>query len=174
MKSRTNQPIYNDDGTLFNKESLDNQVYALMENGEPMEGYSFTKGDTFTWTPIYIGVCKNGNKITFVVFGDLTYVSGTPGTGAYGYFTIPSDIGTKLIPYTMGGTEDILQQKYSQYFDDDSNASTPKNAIIDMSKASNTKINVNTRLLQNAGFTLGHTYVFRFEATFLLNDNLAE
>lgn len=168
---------------MYSEKQLEKQTIDLLDSGnvpsikadsiiENMKGFSFEKQNSLSWTPKYVGVCKNGNKITFVVFGTLNFTSGTPNAGAFGNFIIPEEIGKKLIPYPMGDTTNILMQKYNDFFNVGNSALAPKNAIIDISKVNNTKINVNGRLLQDATFVANNSYVFRFEATFLLSDSL--
>ena len=60
---------------------------------------------------IYGGACKNGNKITFVLFGDL-YAETLPSTGFWRIcaFKIPTEVGQKLFPYSQSGFDNLLNK----------------------------------------------------------------
>lgn len=142
---------------------------SIVEN---MSGYSFVKDTAVTWTPVYVGAVKNGNKVTFVIFGTYTYQTGDSST-QIGRLIIPSSVGAKLYPYTMGTETRILDQKNVTFIDNDSIVNAPLFAVGEIIKASNSQLNLDLRRLQAAGFTDGKTYIFRYEVTFLLSDNLA-
>ena len=133
---------------------------------EKMSGYSYERiGSGLTnWTPIYISACKNGNKLTFVIFG--TYNSSdAPAAQNLLNFIIPSSIGEKLYPYTLGPDNDVLDTKVIHFF---SGLNSYKSAVIEIEKASNTKLPVVIRPIDLVAST---TYYFRVEVTFLLSDN---
>ena len=158
-------------------EGLDISVGSLDADGlvtgaeiiEKMSGYSFqphadisTNGITLT----YVGVCKNGNKVTFVIAGSFDSTK-TPPTSTYlGTFTIPSAVGSKLYPMT--GTyvdlKNVILLK---------SASSNVEKVFGMYKNTDTSFG-SLAIGLDAGFDGSSSYVFRYEATFLLSDNLAQ
>ena len=134
---------------------------------EKMSGYSFTKTLGYDWTPIYVGICKNGNKLTFVVFGTYTFATGD-SSSAFGQFTIPNDVSDKLYPYTLGGETKMLDSKPVSFY---SLRNNKVEMLCDITKPTQGKINVNL-ISGFAQMTNGTTYVFRIECTFLLSENL--
>lgn len=143
---------------------------SIIEN---MTGYSFeTKSVTnLTQEVVYAGVCKNGNKVTFVYFSKLTRTGAiTSGGQLLANFSIPTALGEKLYPYNLSGAGNIIDiKKVSLY----KNATTLIEASFTTSKPFNNLITI--------GFVNGAldsleqdtTYVVRYEETFLLSDNLA-
>lgn len=134
---------------------------------ENMSGFSFTKttdtANTET-TPIYAGVVKTGNKITFVYFSEVKVINAA--SGAVGHFTIPSYIGDKLFPTSIGGDTNKLM--YGQvWFASSYNAGS--NGIFWVDKTSSTQVTI---ALRTTGISAG-TYNVRLEMTFLLSENLA-
>ena len=138
---------------------------------ELMSGYSFTKQASLNWQPVYVSVVKNANKVTFVVFGTYTYATGD-SAAQIGYFVIPSSLGEKLYPYTIGNIDKILDQRNVDFFKNDNIDSEAKLVKCETAKGSNTYITINFRRLAQAGLEDNSTYVFRYEVTFLLSDNL--
>ena len=132
---------------------------------EIMSGYSFTPatGDTRpNWTPIYVSAVKNGNKVTFVVFGSLIKRG---NTGFLGYFSIPSAVASKLYP-TAIGDDNILDARKIPFLT--GNAYTSVDTPVKISK-SGSGMNF---WLDQSGLTADTTYIFRYEVTFLLSENL--
>ena len=137
---------------------------------ETMSGYSIIKltgsGTANAVTSIYTGISKNGNKITMVFFFSFAMATGL-GSAEIFQVNIPSDIGSKLYPFTLGGEETVLDIKpLNMYYD----RYNPQTINIDITKASNTRLYV--QLLGTSALTDGKTYLGRYEATFLLSDNL--
>ena len=119
---------------------------------------------------IYGGACKNGNKITFVLFGDL-YAETLPTAGFWRIcnFTIPTEIGQKLFPYTQGGFDNLLNKtivNLSTGVGVDANV----NVSCIVQKYSNNTISF--FMYSNNVQPTTH-YIFRYEVTFLLSDNMA-
>lgn len=143
---------------------------SIIEN---MSGYSFyTQDDLTEENVIYAGVCKNGNKITFVLFATYTKKSVDPSVNpVLGYFTIPSSIGQKLYPYS-GQTLLDLNIEYSP------GVSSQKITLPgNFTKRSNTLVSVGAYMVHEGGanrLVAETPYLFRIEATFLLSDNLAQ
>ena len=155
-------------------EGLDISVGSLDADGlvtggeivEKMSGYSFTRvGSGLTnWTPIYVGACKNGNKMTFVIFG--TYNASSPSAQALGTFSIPQAVADKLFPYQLGADERVLDTKVTPFF---SGLTSYKTGIIEIEKHSSlSQITFSLRPIDLVAET---TYYFRAEVTFLLSDN---
>lgn len=134
---------------------------------ENMTGYAFGSSELDC---IYAGVVKNGNKITFVIFGTYTHTDNSAKT--VGRFTIPSDVGAKLYPYTAGELSNVLSQNELCMFEDSSLTSVAKKVKVEMLKVSNVRLDINIRNISSAGFTENSTYIFRYEQTYLLSDNL--
>lgn len=139
---------------------------------ETMTGYSFNKGTLPTGVNItldYAGVCKNGNKITFVVAGIFRKSSAFTESDIddlFG-FVIPSDIGSKLYPHTLSGVG-VLSAQIIPFFKD---RVTKTDIHVFGRKFSSTYF---TTLLQKLDTLDNDTdYYFRIENTFLLSDNLA-
>ena len=130
-------------GTIQTSENL--AVGGKITGGEIVEtmtGYSYS--GTEEATMVYVSICKNGNKLTMVLFG--TYTSdGVDADIGLGYFDIPASVGAQ-----------------------------PKNAVADILKGSNTRVFVNIKELDTASLSSGSTYIFRIEATFLLSENLID
>lgn len=141
---------------------------SIVEN---MTGFAFVKNPalTFDVTPIYVGACKNGNKLTLVIFGTYTYASGDV-SAKLGDFTIPSSVGVKLYPYTSSTENKMLDQKQVAFY---SSRNTHKDCNMEIVKYSNTDLEVTIINANDAGLTDGTTYTFRYEVTFLLSENLA-
>ena len=76
---------------------------SIVEN---MSGYTFTKSAStsdFELSYNYASVCKNGNKLTFAIFGNLKRLSEVILSSVnLGIFNIPSAIGEKLYPIQLG------------------------------------------------------------------------
>ena len=135
---------------------------SIIEN---MSGYTFSKYGLTQWTPVYCGVCKNGNKLTFVVFG--VFNSASPANMALVNINIPQAIGQKLYPYTLGSETRVLDVKEVLLWD---TVNSHKTANIEIEKYSDTKIAISFR--PSASVEANTDYAFRIEATFLLSDNL--
>ena len=136
---------------------------------ETMTGYTFTKRtEDLTWTAIYASAVKNGNKITFVIFGKLIKETGVTW-GRLAYFKIPSEVGAKLYPYTVGGIDVLDNRKLT--FTLSSNRNTTVECSFITEKASSTTVAYQLENL--GGLTDEAEYYFRIEQTFLLAENLA-
>ena len=138
---------------------------SIIEN---MSGYSFSKQADdahITKEIIYAGIVKNGNKLTAVCFAKITPHDGY--SNIIGTFTIPSAVGAKLYPTTIGGQTNKLQ--FGEIF-----CSSSYNAGINckywVDKGANTYFYL---VLNTTGLTNETEYLVRFEITFLLSDNLA-
>lgn len=139
---------------------------------EKMSGYGFINGNSSGITIDYAGVCKNGNKITFVVAGVLKRNNSTPYSPTLCAFTVPAEISAKIYPIGTGTTIDAREVAY---FDLGNYASTPIKRNLQFYKET---LNPNQFSIQlkviDSDFTLDKDYFFRYECTFLLSDNLAQ
>ena len=137
---------------------------SIIEN---MQGYTWTKlsVENHDVEEVYVGVVKNGNKLTFVWCGYITRL--TPATGGtLGIFGIPNDVGAKLYPTQIGSYE-WLDAKVVPAF---VNSVTYANAYLRISKSSNVQI---APQITTQDLTQNTKYFIRYEATFLLSDNMA-
>lgn len=141
---------------------------SIVEN---MNGYTFTKSvstSDFELSYNYVSVCKNGNKITFAIFGNLKRLSEVILQSVnLGVFNIPNTIGEKLYPIQLSGINTL-----GTIITNFANDITAKNEhTLSAYKISNTQIAI--YLYDFNTFEVGTNYTFRFEMTFLLNDNMA-
>ena len=136
---------------------------------ETMNGYSFTAQTG--WTGVYVGVVKNGNKITFAIFGNMSFDESVPSSIRLGDFVIPSAIGSNLYPYIVSGS-DVLSQKNFELFENTNTNQIGLPVAFLTTKTSNTGVRVYVILETQASLTTGKTYNFRYEVTFLLSENL--
>lgn len=164
-------------GTIFQGNvNIDGNLTAnsIVEN---MPSSKYYLGDVSSGSNIaltYVGVCKNGNKITFVVAGTAKRPTGT----SWGEFTtlksiefrIPASVGSKI--YTMGaggGNTIVAGKKISALY------SFNKYATLNTTMTKNTN-NISLTLTiygtSDDIFDEEKDYGFRYEETFLLSDNL--
>lgn len=145
---------------------------SIIEN---MSGYDFSENaiTNITSNVIYAGAVKNGNKLTVVLFGEITRT----GEVDVGYinsayvFIVPNAVANKLYPNTIGGVGDVLSDVEVSFIPEDNYTQFVKVPCLVFKYSSQIVpnfYNVNTLL------TLNKKYTFRFEQTFLLSDNLAQ
>ena len=162
-------PIFSGDITVSGNLSVTGDISgnSIIEN---MSGYSWVGDSAGKWTPIYIGSVKNGNKLTFVVFGKFTPDNDliTAGFLNLGSFMIPYSVGAKLFPYTLSGINNILDFKEISAVSTLSNLVTIKQLF-----QKNAGNDVRTQIRGFSNLTAGTEYLFRLEVTFLLSNNLA-
>lgn len=139
---------------------------SIIEN---MSGYLWVKATNanVTQTDIYVGVVKNGNKLTLVYFGIINLAIAEGGSIKLGHIVIPSSVGVKLYPFTIGTQTNVLDQKTVDLL---LGLGSTQDCIARITKASNTQIDV---LIRSTDLIAETDYMFRYEATFLLSDNLA-
>lgn len=138
---------------------------SIIEDMGP-QYYISTTGKNAAIDLVYCGVCKNGNKITFVVAGTITPSANiTSPTSMYGiYFYMPASVGSKLFPML---SSQVLDYKDMELFVNDYSNIQCKSVVY---KRSDQHIQT---LYTVDGLTGGVSYAFRQEVTFLLSDNLA-
>lgn len=132
---------------------------------EKMTGYSYTLETSLDLTIIYASACKNGNKLTFVIFGTYVKNEGDDNYGELGTFGIPASVAAKLYPYTIDGL-DVLDAKFQTFY---SGLATKIDNPIRLIKQGN---GVRFYLSNANNAVVGTTYFFRVEETFLLSDNM--
>lgn len=140
---------------------------SIIEN---MSGYDFLKlSETAGLTRefVYAGVVKNGNKITYVVAVNLTRTGTVAGgTATLGFFQNPSAIQDALYPSNIGGGNYLDLRSVDAWQDE----ATKVETIGYIAKGSG-GISAYANKLND--LTLNTKYYFRYEATFLLSNNLA-
>ena len=135
---------------------------SIIEN---MGGYSvYSKSNKIAFN--YIGVVKNGNKLTFACSGILNIDTKTSsGVIQALTFAIPTNIGSKLLPFANDTLSWGVIQLFSSY---NSHIEVP----CVFAKTSGTTVVL--RIYDYPSELLVNTdYEFRYEITFLLSDNLA-
>lgn len=171
----------NDLGSIFNGDisisgdltatgTIDGNKITGNEIVEKMSSYNFTIGSASTGITrniSYAGVVKNGNKITFAIAGTISQASGGSSNQVLGTFTIPTSIGSKLIPTVL----------YELNIIDNKKLSFIKSANTMLSETCVTVKNNNSgfyvQLLNMNDLEADTPYFFRYEVTFLLSDNMA-
>lgn len=134
---------------------------------ETMTGYSFIpqSPSDVEIENIYCGICKNGNKLTIVYAFNITAQSTYLGYKSLCQFGLPSSIGAKLVPVRIG-SYDYVDFKVLK-------CAKTINSVVDatayIAKNSNTNIQLSLNL---DNLEQLEKYYVRFEATFLLSDNL--
>ena len=140
---------------------------------ETMSGYSFLKADSNAErliNYIYAGICKNGNKLTFVINAETTRLASiTSDNIVLGRFVVPVSVGNLLFPSTTIGLSNVL--KLGRIYAGSSFYQGIEIPYVIYKTSSNT---IEVRLYSpNSSMDLNTLYNLRLEATFLLNDNLA-
>lgn len=132
---------------------------------EKMSGYSFTE-QTHSGLTIedgYVGVVKNGNKITFAISAKLTKATGGGNNQEIGKFTIPSSIGEKI--FKVDDYQNVAFNKLS--------VASSYNSFVDVyvvfKKVNNTTLSVYYYINNLVEET---AYYSRYEITLLLSDNM--
>ena len=141
---------------------------SIIEN---MSGYSWALETltTISITPVYAGVVKNGNKLTFVLFAKC--VNTSANNVSVGKFTIPEDVASKLYPYQVGTTTSVLSQQELEFFPTSDLTLPPVRCTAEFVKSANNVV-LNFRRI-NTNLVASTEYTFRLERTFLLSENLA-
>lgn len=143
---------------------------SIIEN---MNGYAFEKKEStvdIEYTYDYASAVKNGNKITFTIFGSITKKSSfTSNSIHFGTFIIPSEIGKKLFPVSIGGLNTLGISNVN--FSTGLGLSSQKLLPLSSYKISNTQIGI--YFYSPGELPNDIKYTYRFEVTFLLSDNMA-
>lgn len=131
---------------------------------ETMVGYGFTPNGNNVANDIelnYVGVVKNGNKLTMAVAGVLTPNEDMESNPTIGFFTLPQAVLSKLFPNSLG----VLDNKVVSFF------SSVSMLPIDRAIVMWPSTSIQMYQVKNV-LTAGTPYSFRYEVTFLLSDNL--
>ena len=165
-----NNVVANGTKTEINGDLYANGNFTANSIIENMKGYdylSITK-ENANITYSYVGAVKNGNKLTFACSGYFSRSGDLTGWNcALIKFTFPNTIGLKLFETEISGTSGLafgkldLCKSYGTHLD----------IPIVILKDSNSQITINMYQLNNT--EINTPYLFRFEITFLLSDNLA-
>lgn len=140
---------------------------------EDMSGYGYTpitkENANITYT--YVGSVKNGNKLTFACSGYFSRSGDLAGGNcALVRFTFPQAIGVKLNQTEISGVSGLAFGK----IDFCKNYANHVDVPIVVFKESNSQIAVTMyNLTATYNIEINTPYLFRFEITFLLSDNLA-
>ena len=151
-----------------------NATYILSET---TIGYSSKFGDNTPSSPIYepdfAGCVKTGNKLTVALAGTYTRPSeDAPINPILIEFIIPKEIYDKLVPLTSN----FVSSKLLHYFD--SVSSTGKDLPVSLAKRTEGSGENRIYKLQlvaysvHSSLTAETPYIFRYEETFLLSENL--
>lgn len=119
-------------------------------------------------TPVYYSVCKNGNKISFVFFGEWERVAGNDFR-TLGAIVMPSGIGEHLVPVTIGGSN-ALDYRQIQIIEEQDRVAVDVFAFT--AKLTNRALIF--YMIPNNNVEVGKKYLYRYEVTFLLSDNLIQ
>lgn len=134
---------------------------------EKMSGYGYRHESAIdakgTYTHVYTGVVKNGNKLTFVNAFKLNLTATATGTVYCDTFLVPQDIGNKIFPAfntvvnsrkisAFAGTTDVVEI----------NSYCVKNSPVSLTFA-----------IDLSGLAAEKDYYIRQELTILLSDDLA-
>ena len=140
---------------------------SIIEN---MTGYSFTPSaasPNYDIEYIYVGACKNGNKLTFVFAFNLTPHT-TINSVSVGYIGMPASIGQKLYPTLIGGVKFLTLDK--KYVTSSASAASFKEVIFAIQKASDGYSGLSMASTDN--LVAETKYYCRYEVTFLLGESL--
>ena len=144
---------------------------SIIEN---MTGYRFEiKAPSNSGINIsFASSVKNGNKITFVIAGSIIRNENTPYNVAIGQFICPTSVMNKLYPLVSGGStvdiKDIVFIKANDL------AGANVKLTGQLGKNGNYGLTLQIIGIGGSSLTLEQNYIFRYETTFLLSDNLAQ
>lgn len=136
---------------------------------EIMAGYGFIPETPSNWTLeyVYASAVKTGNKITFVLSLNLTKSAGASNFPAIANFSMPVEVYNKLYPTRIGDYSWLDVRVLNAFYTENANVAVPAR----ISKGATGRIGIQ---INGANMVEGTTYYLRYEATFLLSDNLAQ
>ena len=138
---------------------------SIIEN---MSGYSYENPaeSGITKSKVYVGACKNGNKLTFVVALKINFDATYTGTTFnFGRIVVPQAVYDKLYPVNFGGTP-LLEFKTVEAVPD---SLDPIPVNFYSSKGSTS---IFLRVTKSSDMAVNTDYYVRIESTYLLNDSL--
>lgn len=148
--------------------SDETEIEARKPIVELMAGYGFYSGSVanFTRNFVYVGACKNGNKLTCVVAGKYTPLTGVSNNISLCEIIIPSAVLARIYPVVIAGTPRVDFSRVLFVKDGNNMIELP----CFVTKTTNS-------LVFNAGgisnLTINDEYYARYEITILLSENLA-
>lgn len=138
---------------------------SIIENMTGYSGEIFV--DTLTDLDVkYAGCVKTGNKITFSLFFTFTYDNGK--FKDIFRFIIPTSVGSKIIPYTLGG-EPLASEISVPVIK--ARDEVPVQCYGEVYKPADNNITFSLST-KNVTLEVNATYLCRMEVTFLLSNNL--
>ena len=139
---------------------------------ETMTGYTYSPSTkaNITITPDFVGAVKNGNKLTVVWFGTLNR-SDTVADGwtMIGALNVPVSVAEKLVPHSIVGMANSLDDRVINAYNTQTANIALNGHIVKAGTNSLQFVLFNVNTLE-----LNKDYAVRYEATFLLGDNLAQ
>lgn len=135
---------------------------------ENMSGYSAVVRDSsakISNEAIYVGACKNGNKLTLVAVCKINKVADATGFAWLFQFTVPQSVADCIVPYSSD-----LECDAKKLYAVKSNTFVALDAKITKSSLNGTGFYMS--LVDVSNLTAGNNYFLRYEATFLLNNSL--
>lgn len=138
---------------------------------ENMEGYSASLiGDSaLTIEPLYTGVVKNGNKLTFAVSANVTRTA-YAGVRSFFSFAVPKEVNDLLVPFE-GNVFDVKAVDFYYDFGSDFSATKKVTSFASMTKGTGDNPAIFMRVNFD-GLTNNVKYFVRIECTYLLGENL--
>lgn len=133
---------------------------------EVMAGYSLNYTSE-QFTPDYVGISKNGNKLSIAFNGVVTTQSTHPDGGyVLVRFNMPNSIGNKIIPHFEG----LLSNLLISVLEGNNQWAAPTTGFVRCVKYSSYQLQF---YLLTSGLNVSSSYYIRVETTFLLSENLA-
>ena len=145
-------------GNITAPSIIENMIGYVFIPKESITGYSFSY--------VYVGVVKNGNKLTFVTSLKITKTDADAGaTQSLGTFQVPQEVHDALYPVTIGGSDVLTTQKVQ--------ASSSYQNSVDcpawMTKGVSRTLSIGANL---TNLVVNTEYYIRQEVTFLLSSNM--
>ena len=156
-------------GSIFTGNININGNFTANSIIENMSGYSFAKAsDTSynTFSYVYSGAVKNGNKLTLVIAFNVTKLIST-SAGICGDFTVPSSVFLKLYPVSISGNSYLVRGKVQA---SDQSDLSYYDVPFSCYRGNNSTIRFT---FNNGNIPVNGTAYVRIEVTFLLSENLA-
>lgn len=142
---------------------------SIIEN---MTGYSaqILTPAGFTISPVYVGACKNGNKLTIVIAMNITRTADDlSGNVELAKVYLPDDVFDKIYP-TLIGSHNIVDVKEQTFWQNP--WTNKKIAVWTGIPGQEHCLRLTANDAINSAMTKNTTHYMRYEATLLLNDSL--